>query len=114
MELIWGEPSGINDVESESELIPSELKLYQNYPNPFNPSTTIEYFLPESSFVNISIFNSAGEEVTTLVNSFQSQGNKSVDWNGIDEKGNSVSSGIYFYRLKTNDIKLSRKMLLLK
>lgn len=113
-ELIWGEPTGINDVESENKMIPNRLRIYQNFPNPFNPSTTIKYFLPESSVVNITVFNSAGEKVASLVNSFQSKGLNLVEWNGIDEHGNTVSSGIYFYRIESGGKALIKKMLLIK
>ncbi len=86
-----------------------------NYPNPFNPTTTIKYFLPKDSFVNLSIYNIKGQKIKELVNEIKSKGNNSVIWNGKDENGNSVSSGVYFYKIKTDQNQESTsRMLLLK
>ena len=78
---------------------PETFALAQNFPNPFNPSTTIRYALPENTFVNLQIFNVLGQPVRTLVNREQSPGNQSVEWDGKNDRGQKVSSGIYFYRI---------------
>ena len=94
--------------------IPTEFKLHQNYPNPFNPSTTIRYDLPSDGFVNISILDSKGRLVKTLLNKKQSAGYKSINWNSLDKNGDAVAAGLYFYSIKTNESLQSMKMILLK
>ena len=94
--------------------IPTEFKLHQNYPNPFNPSTTIRYDLPYDGFVNISILDSKGRLVKTLLNKKQSPGYKSINWNSLDKNGDAVAAGLYFYSIKTNESLQSMKMILLK
>ena len=88
---------------------PNEYKLTQNYPNPFNPTTNIEYSIPTSGIVTITVHNILGQEVATLVNEFQQAGTYRITWNG-----SNLSSGIYFYRIQTEQYIESRKMLLLK
>jgi hypothetical protein len=88
--------------------------LRQNYPNPFNPQTKIEYYLFEESEVELSIYNALGQKVKTLIDQHQIPGGKEVFWDGKDDKGNEVSSGIYFYKLKTNAFYQTKKMLLLR
>jgi hypothetical protein len=88
--------------------------LNQNYPNPFNPSTKISYQLPESGSVKLEIYNLKGQRVKTLVNESQESGYHSVNWNGTDEKGRSVASGVYFYRLSSPAKTSSKRMLLMK
>lgn len=102
------------DIELEEDLQPLNYRLEQNYPNPFNPVTQIEYTLPRRSYVQISIYNILGRNVRTLVNREKSAGIHSVTWDGIDEVGNTVSSGVYFYKLIAGDFVSSKKMLLLK
>ncbi len=80
---------------------PRKMELKQNYPNPFNPATTINYFLPKTSLVQLKVFNSLGQEIITLVNKLQDSGSKSVKWNGTDNSGKIVSSGVYIYQLQT-------------
>jgi flagellar hook assembly protein FlgD len=94
--------------------IPENIRLNQNYPNPFNPSTMILYSLAKSSFVKLSIYNLLGQNIRTLQNSFQSAGKHSLVWDAMDETNNPVSSGIYFYRLQTEELTLQKKMLLLR
>jgi hypothetical protein len=96
------------------ELIPTEYQLLQNYPNPFNPATIITYDLPASGPVRLEVFNLVGQKVSTLVNEEQYAGKWTIKWNGTDDLGTAVASGVYFYRLATPDVVLSRKMLLLK
>ena len=93
---------------------PDEYKLYQNYPNPFNPKTHIDYQLPDVSRVTIRIFNIIGQEVRTLVDETKTIGYHSVIWNGLDNFGTPVTSGIYYYRMETNSFVEVKKMLLLR
>jgi hypothetical protein len=88
--------------------------LIGNHPNPFNPSTTISYNLGQQGNVRLQIFNIRGQLVRTLVNEVQHVGFHSVIWNGDDNFGNPVSSGIYFYRLDTSSGSETRRMLLMK
>lgn len=89
--------------------VPQEFKLYQNYPNPFNPSTTIRYQLPSNGFVELVIFNTLGQSVRTLVVGTQNAGHYSVGFNA-----STLSSGVYYYRLKLEDKFIVKKMLLLQ
>jgi flagellar hook assembly protein FlgD len=85
-----------------------------NYPNPFNSSTTIRYQIESKSDVSLTIINSLGENVKTLVNEIKSAGRYETVWNGKDNFGNPISSGIYFYRLRTENGTLTNKMILLE
>lgn len=80
--------------------IPTEYRLEQSYPNPFNPSTTIVYALPASGRVKLEVFNTLGVRIRRLVNNTQGPGVKNVVWNGMDDLGRPVSSGVYFYRIQ--------------
>jgi hypothetical protein len=91
-----------------------EFSLGENYPNPFNPETEISFSLPERTQVSLIVYNILGERVKTLVNETMNAGTHSVCWNSRDEAGNSVASGIYFYRLKTQSFDQTRKMVLMK
>jgi len=99
----------LTDVNDEADNLPVKFELSQNYPNPFNPSTTIQFSIPERSFVKLEIYNSLGEKVTTLVSEELNAGDYKYDWNA--EK---FSSGIYFYKFSTNNFSQERKMILLK
>jgi hypothetical protein len=94
--------------------IPSAYGLMQNYPNPFNPSTLISYQLPAASFVKIKIFDMLGREIRTLVNDYVEAGSSTVEWDGSDNNGSRVSSGIYIYNIKAGSFSAARKMNLLK
>jgi hypothetical protein len=96
------------------DLIPEEFALYQNYPNPFNPTTTIKYALKQQADVTINIYNLLGQEVRTLVNSSQEAGYKTVVWDGLNNSGARVASGIYIYRIQAGDFVQARKMILMK
>jgi hypothetical protein len=91
-----------------------ETRLIGSYPNPFNPSTSISYTLGEDGFVSLRIYNTIGEEVATLVNELQAAGIKSVTWNGRNEAGAAVASGLYFYRLTAGNVVLTEKMMFMK
>jgi len=98
----------------DTKTIPDRFTLHQNFPNPFNPTTTIQYELPEDSFVNIRIFDLNGRLVDTLINREETAGYKAVKWAGDDSGGHSVSSGVYLYEIQAGDFRQVRKMVLLK
>jgi hypothetical protein len=93
---------------------PRELALFQNYPNPFNPTTTIVFALPEKQSVDLTIYNVEGKRVATLVEGVLGEGYRRVVWNGRNDRGNPVASGVYFYRLTTGTKTLTRKMVLVR
>ena len=93
---------------------PQNFALFQNFPNPFNPSTTIEYHLPQRSQVQFTIYNILGEEIRTLLNETQTAGVKSVLWDGKDNLGRAVSSGVYIYQITAGDFTRARKMIFLR
>jgi len=90
------------------------LFLAQNYPNPFNPTTQIDYTLSEATSVSLKIYNLIGQEVRTLVNTNQPEGSQSVEWDGRDNNGNALTSGIYIYRLKAGASIQTKHMTLMK
>lgn len=94
--------------------LPTAFAVEQNYPNPFNPATDIRFALPGASDVEITIYNALGQKVNTLVNRKFDAGFHSVKWNGTDERGSGVSSGIYFYRVSAGAFSSVKKMLLVK
>ncbi len=103
-----------NDSE-EADNVPSVPVLSMNYPNPFNPTTTICFSIPEASKVEMDIYNIKGQKVKRLVNDDYPRGNHKVQWQGVNETGHQVSSGVYFYRLKVNGKSIGvKKMLMLK
>lgn len=91
-----------------------EFELEQNYPNPFNPETVINYHLKKNSKVELDIFNSLGQKIYTLINQVQNKGTYKVIWNGKNNSQMSVSTGVYFYRLKTDDFINTKKMILIR
>lgn len=97
-------PTGV-----EETIVPSEFALYQNYPNPFNPATTIRFSVPRESFVTLKVYDNTGTLVTTLVKESVSAGDHTVSFNA-----SGLASGIYFYRLESEGVAISKKMLLLK
>jgi len=97
------------DIGDLSNNLPDEFSLLQNYPNPFNAQTVINYSLPEATHVTIEIFDLLGRKIETLVDSKHQAGYHQITWNAVDQ-----TSGIYFYKIQTNDYSESKKMLLLK
>jgi len=97
--------------KSKSEL---DYRLFQNYPNPFNPSTEIIYSLPEKGFVKLEIYNVLGKKIKTLVNTIQQAEMKSVNWDGLDDNGKNVTSGVYLCRLEVGDFVSVKKMMFLQ
>ena len=94
--------------------LPDRTALRQNMPNPFNPSTTIEYQIAEAGQVRLAIYNLLGQEVRVLVDARNEAGHYTATWDGKDQLGRQVASGIYLYRLLANDYAASRRMMLLK
>jgi len=106
-------PTAIDLLESDG-LTPDTYSLSQNYPNPFNPSTKITYGLPKATQVSIKIFNLLGQQVKSLVNQKISAGMHHIVWDGTDENGQMLTSGVYFYQLKTASFVQTRKMVWMK
>ncbi len=95
--------------------VPRDFALFQNYPNPFNPSTTIRYQLAKAGVVRLTIFNTLGQKIRTLVKTRQPAGNYEIRWDGKDDFGHPAASGIYFYRLTAgNQFSRARKMFLIR
>ena len=105
----------VTDIAYEYEPnLPDNFSLSQNYPNPFNPSTTIEFQLPQREYVTLSIYNTLGQKIRTLINKELSAGSYKIEWDGKNEGGKSVSSGVYLYKLESAETSVSKKMMLLK
>jgi hypothetical protein len=92
----------------------AKFVLKQNHPNPFNPKTMIAYQLQTAGDVQLKIYNLNGQEVKTLISEFQAPGEFQIEWNGIDNSGGKVSSGIYLYRLQIDNYILTKKMTLMQ
>lgn len=101
-------------VAMEAKALPAEFALSQNFPNPFNSATIVKYRLPEESYVSLSVYNTQGQLVRTLVESRQEPGYKSVRWDGGDESNREVAAGIYLYHIQAGKFSQARRMLLLK
>ncbi len=93
---------------------PNIFLLKQNYPNPFNPETMLHYYLPEQSFVNISIYDMFGREIKNLIKKTQEMGQWSIKWNATNNEGKFVSGGVYFYKIQAGAYLKTGKMTLLK
>ncbi|MGH8014593.1 MAG: FlgD immunoglobulin-like domain containing protein [Candidatus Zixiibacteriota bacterium] len=102
------------EIDEQAGLNIETVLLYENFPDPFNAKTNIQFELPFSANIELSIYNLLGQRVKTLANGSRPGGRYLVSWDGRDEQGNVASSGIYFYRLLVEDETFSRKMLLLK
>ena len=106
--------SDCEQVSIIDETLPITYNLHNAYPNTFNPITTLHYDLPEHSYVNVTVYDMLGREIRTLVNSTQDAGFKSVRWNGRNDMGQTVSAGMYFYRIQAGSFSKVQKMVLLK
>lgn len=102
------------EIEGGEETPPAMTELGSNYPNPFNPSTTIEFSLAAPGPVTLSIYNASGQLIRTLIDESRTAGVHQAVWDGKDNRGGAVSSGVYFYRMKAGDYDKSRKMILLR
>jgi hypothetical protein len=105
---------GVADATSQADMTIYPAFRLSAYPNPFNPMTTISYSTKTDSHVNLEIYNARGQKIKTLISDFRVAGEHSVVWDGTDDSGNSMSSGIYFYRLKAGDFVSTKKFTLLK
>jgi immune inhibitor A len=106
-------PTEVED-QTDDDLLPHSYLLKQNYPNPFNPETKIEYNLSRNGWVKLEVFNILGQKICTLVDGPKEKGGHIVTWDGKDESGKAVSSGIYFYKLTAGSFSEIKRMVLLK
>ena len=111
---LWWFPDVMPLSIGDEPVAPNTFGLGAAYPNPFNPVTNIAYELGSASDVSIDVFNMLGQEVATLVNSFQAAGSYTISWKGLDASGNSVPSGLYFYKMQAEGYSATQKMMLLK
>lgn len=100
--------------EATEEMMPQQFHFLQNYPNPFNPQTEILYSLPYDTDVRLTIYNMLGQQVKVLADGYQSGGTKMAIWDGRNENGERVSSGIYFYKLQAGEFVQTKRMNLIK
>jgi hypothetical protein len=113
----WTASNVINHEEpsnTDPNLIPMVTELNGNYPNPFNPTTNIKFGLSQNEFVNLVVYNIKGEKVCTLIDNEMEAGYHNVLWNGRDDSGKVVSSGVYFYKMRAGTYTSTRKMILMK
>jgi len=110
MRIYFGEPPIEND---ETELVSVPLEI-MNYPNPFNPVTTIQFKNETAGNVRIDVYNVKGQKITTLTNQIYEAGINTVTWNGTDDNGSEIPSGVYFYKTKFGKYTTSKKMILMK
>ena len=108
------EQVGIKPIFSGTERIPGRFTLFQNYPNPFNPNTTISYRISKTTPIKINIYNLSGQEVKTLINEEHQPGEYKLMWDGTDNSGRMLSSGVYIYQLRAGDFLQTKKMVLSK
>ena len=101
-------------VNENPQGLPGTFELSQNYPNPFNPTTRIQFTIPKAGHVDLVVYDLLGRKVKTLVNDDRHVGKHTVTWNGTDDQGFSVSSGVYFYRLAAGELSKVQKMMLMK
>jgi hypothetical protein len=106
--------SVVTSVADNTPELPAGFELAQNYPNPFNPTTMISFSLAEQGETELAIYNLSGQLVRTLVSGVMTAGSHNLDWNGRDDNGNAVTSGIYLYRLTSANHTVSKRMVLLK
>ncbi|MEC9456824.1 MAG: T9SS type A sorting domain-containing protein, partial [Candidatus Neomarinimicrobiota bacterium] len=99
---------------TDLDLIPDVFALHQNYPNPFNPTTQIKYDLPEDAMVSITIYDVMGRSIRSLVNTTQSAGYRSIQWDATNNLGEPVSAGMYIYMIQAGNFTQTKKMVLLK
>ena len=120
VEPFYGETEEITfDIINNSQLNIDNEKIIpkimsSNYPNPFNPVTTIEFYLPVSGFVNVTIYDIRGNKIDQLVNGYNDSGYRSVQWDATNSQGNLVSAGVYLYSITGDGFKQTKKMLLVK
>ncbi len=101
-------------IDPENPIAPKQIEVYPNYPNPFNPLTNIRFSLPNAGVVRVKIFDQTGREVKLLVNGVLSPGFHNFQWDGTNQAGNPVSSGVYFYQVKSTAGEKTAKMHLVR
>jgi hypothetical protein len=106
-------PPGV-PTDREDVALPQRTQLHQNLPNPFNPTTRIDFDLAHAGPVRLDIVDVSGRRVRRLVDGDLARQRHSVTWNGLDDAGRRVASGVYIYRLETDDLMTARRMILLK
>ena len=106
-----GLPTSVTEIESD---VPTEFGLLQNYPNPFNPETTIKYQLPVTSDVTLKVYNVTGQQVKTLIATQMPAGFYTIKWDGTNESGQPVSSGLYFYHIQAAEFSAVKKMMFIE
>jgi parallel beta-helix repeat protein len=111
---ILNNPSAPTEIEDIIVPVPQNYVLGNNYPNPFNPNTTISFGMKEAGYVKVTVFNSRGQVVRTLVAAKKDAGYNQVVWNGRDDKNHALASGMYFYRMEANGFAETKKALLMK
>ena len=118
IKLAGADGSLINTVSrtnsSEVKVIPGAFALHQNFPNPFNPSTEIRFDLPEAGNVNLAIYNLMGQKIRTLSSDNMTPGYHAIIWDGTNDIGSQVATGMYFYSIQSNEFQATKKMLFLK
>ncbi len=119
----WGSNSGVNPwlfklgstaVQDDRSDLPQTFALFQNHPNPFNPETVIEYQLPIACHVTLTIYNTLGQEIRTLIDRELQAGSHQATWDGKDNSGNKVGTGIYLYQMRAGQFWAVKKMILLQ
>lgn len=113
-EMALAEYGNMTDIDDDKEMLPTSFELAQNFPNPFNPQTTISFRSPSAAPARLEIFNVAGQKVRLLFDNRAMTGEQSFVWDGCDNNGVAVPSGIYFYRLTAPEWSETKKMMLLK
>jgi hypothetical protein len=104
----------LGEQTQQTEQLPTAYALYQNYPNPFNPSTTIRFAQPREGRVTLTVYNIMGQKTAVLYDGYLNKGYHEVVWDGTDFSGKPVASGIYFYRLESDAVNITKRMMLLK
>jgi hypothetical protein len=107
-------PNFTVEIANDNELLPDEFYLSPNFPNPFNPQTTIKFEISKTAYTTIKIYNTLGKEIATLINEYLPSGEKEISWDGKDNNGNIVSSGVYFIQMTAGSYRQTMKAVLLK
>ena len=105
---------GVEVLVENSNITPLEFALHQNYPNPFNPQTNIKFDLSEKAYTSLAIFNLVGQKVATLISKTMDAGSYSVKWEGFNDNGSALPTGMYIYELKNSGQHFMKKMVLVK
>ena len=111
------ESSEVNSIEAKDLklILPSDYKLEQNFPNPFNPTTKIQFYLPINKRISLTVYNALGQKVKTLINNeLLTKGNHFSEWNGTNDAGVKVATGMYVYELKFGNFTKHKRMMLVK